>query len=58
MGTGAFKYCYHQTGSYFFRTCEDEAVWYLIPRRISPCSETFLGHIGTGILCEVNLGLD
>ena len=36
---------------FIFRTCEDGAVWHLIPRRISPCSESFLGHIGTGILC-------
>ena len=46
-------------GVYFFRTCEDGAVWHLIPRRISPCSESFLGHIGTGILYGgVNLELD
>ena len=38
-------------GVYFFRTCEDGAAWHLIPRRISPCLESFLGHIGTGILC-------
>ena len=42
----------------YFSHCEDGAVWHLIPRRISPCSESFLGHIGTGILCGVNLGLD
>ena len=36
---------------FIFRTCEDGEVWPLIPRRISPCSESFLGHIGTGILC-------
>ena len=40
-------------GVYFFCTCEDGAVWHLIPRRISPCSESFLRHIGTGILCGV-----
>ena len=34
-----------------FRTCEDGADWHLIPCRISPRSEFFLGHIGTGILC-------
>ena len=34
---------------FIFRTCEDGAVWHLIPRRISPCSESFLGHLGTGI---------
>ena len=45
-------------GVYFFRTCEDGAVWHLIPRRISLCSESFLGHIGTAILCGVNLGPD
>ena len=38
-------------GVYFFRTCEDGVVWHLIPLRISPCSESFPGHIGTGILC-------
>ena len=36
---------------FIFRTCEDGVVLHLIPRRISPCSESFLGHIGTGILC-------
>ena len=36
---------------FIFRTCEDGANWHLIPRRISPCSESFLGYIGTGILC-------
>ena len=36
---------------FIFRTCEDGAVWHLIPRRISPCSESFFGHIATGILC-------
>ena len=35
---------------FIFRTCEDGAVWHLIPRRISSCSESILGHIGTGIL--------
>ena len=47
---------------FIFCTCENGAVWHLIPRRISPCSESFLGHIGTGILCGFlfffNLGLD
>ena len=38
-------------GVYFFCKCEDGAVWHLIPCRISPCSESFLGNIGTGILC-------
>ena len=36
---------------FIFRTCEDRVIWHLIPRRISPYSESFLGHIGTGILC-------
>ena len=40
---------------FIFHTCEDGAVWHLIPHRISPCSESFLGHIGT---VGVNLGLD
>ena len=40
-----------QRREFIFRTCEDGVVWHLIPRRISPCSESFLGHIGTGILC-------
>ena len=39
---------------FIFRMCEDGAVWHLIPRRISPCSESFLGHIGTGILCGID----
>ena len=37
---------------FILRTCEAGADWHLIPCRISPCSESFLGHIGTGILCE------
>ena len=36
---------------FILRTCEAGADWHLIPCRISPCSESFLGHIGTGILC-------
>ena len=39
-----------QDGS-LFRTCEDEAVWHLIPCTVSPSSESFLGHIGTSKLC-------
>ena len=38
-------------GGLFFCTCEDGAAWHLIPRRISPCSEYFLGYVGTSILC-------
>ena len=34
-----------------FRMREDGADWHLIPCRISPRSEFFLEHIGTGILC-------
>ena len=46
-------------GVYFFRTCEDRAVWHLIPRRISPCSESFLGYIHElAYYVGVNLGLD
>ena len=37
---------------FIFRTCEDGADWLLIPCRISPRSESFLRHVGTGILCE------
>ena len=40
---------------FIFCMCEDGAVWHLIPRRISPCSESFLGHIGTGILFGARL---
>ena len=36
---------------FIFCKCEDGAAWHLITRRISPSSEFFLGHIGTGILC-------
>ena len=36
---------------FIFRTCEDGVAWHLIPCRISPSSESFRGHIGTGILC-------
>ena len=36
---------------FIFRTCEDGAAVHLIPRRINPCLESFLGHIGTGRLC-------
>ena len=36
---------------FIFHTCQNRAAWYLIPRRISPSSESFLGYIGTGILC-------
>ena len=43
-------YFYPRTGLYF-RTCEDGAGWHLIPCRISPRLEFFLGHIRTGILC-------
>ena len=44
---------------YFFCTCEDRAVWHLIPRRISPCSESFLGYIyELAYYVGVNLGID
>ena len=36
---------------FIFRMCEDGAAWHLIPRTINPSSESFLGHIETGILC-------
>ena len=36
---------------FIFCTCEDGADWHLMPCKISPCSESFLGHVGTGILC-------
>ena len=39
-----------QDGNLFFARVKT-GVWHLIPRRISPCSESFPGHIGTGILC-------
>ena len=45
MGTGAFKYCYHQTGSLFFTRVKMGRSGTLIPHRISPCSEAFLGYI-------------
>ena len=37
---------------FIFRPCEDGTDWHLISCRISPRSESFLGHVGTGILCE------
>ena len=42
---------------FIFRACEDGAVWHLIPRRISPCSESFLGKEQTYSV-GVNLGLN
>ena len=39
-----------QNGNLFFSTCEDGVVWHMIPRRISPCSESFLEHVGTDIM--------
>ena len=36
---------------FIFRLFEDGADWHLTGR-ISPRSESFLGHVGTGILCE------
>ena len=44
---------------FIFRTCEDGVVWHLIPRRISPCSESFLGYIyELAYYVGVNLGLE
>ena len=56
VGRSKRKYCDSKIikiprREFIFRTCEDWAVWHLIPGRISPCSESFLGHIGTVILC-------
>ena len=56
ISTNSCRYCdakdllLSQNGT-LFRTCEDGAGWHLIPCRISPLSEFFLGHIRTGILC-------
>ena len=33
---------------FIFRPCEVGAVWHLIHRKISPSSDSFFGHMGTG----------